>query len=184
MPEEHPASTGKAWPAEPRDGFTAVGRVVRAHALGGELRVHSFAASGINMQAGRTVYLDGVGRRVQRSRPDRDAWIVKLQGIGSRTAAEPYRGALIEVPDAEVRRESDESYFVHELVGLRVLTADGRELGRLVEVLQPGANDVYVVVGERGEILVPAIAEVIDRIDVREGVVVITPLPGLLDESK
>lgn len=184
MPGRDPERTGQGWPEEPREGFTAVGRVVRAHALGGELRVHPFAASGVNLQAGRAVYLDGVRRRVQRSRADRDVWIMKLQGIGSRTEAEPYRGALIEVPDAEVRRESDDSFFVHELIGLRVITGEGRELGRVVEVLQPGANDVYVVKGELGEILVPAIGEVIDRVDVREGVIVITPLAGMLDESK
>ena len=65
-----------------------------------------------------------------------------------------------------------------------MVTAGGEELGRITEVLQTGANDVYVVTGERGEILVPAIAEVIEAIDVSGGVISITPLPGLLDESK
>ena len=110
---------------------------------------------------------------------------MKLTGIGDRTTVEKLRGELLEAADNDVLRDDDESYFVHELVGLRVvLTATGEELGTVADVLQTGANDVYVVRGERGELLIPAIAEVIDRIDVSGGVISITPLAGLLDESK
>lgn len=174
----------REWPQDPREGYTAVGRVLRPHGLRGELRVSSFSASGVNLQAGRALYLDAKRRRVQRARPDRDAWIVQLDGLRDRDEAERYRGALLEAPDAEVERESDDSFFIHELIGLRVLTVDGQEVGELVDVLQPGANDVYVVRGEQGEVLVPAIGDVIDRVDVDGGVVFITPLPGMLDESK
>jgi 16S rRNA processing protein RimM len=174
----------RTWPQEPREGYTAVGRVLRPHGLGGELRIESFSASGVNLQAGRSVFLDGTRRRVQRARADRDAWIVHLQGLRDRTEAEGYRGALLEVLDGDVQRESEDSFFIHELIGLRVVTTEGRDLGELVEVLQPGANDVYVVRGEGGELLIPVIAEVIEHIDVMGGVVVITPLPGMLDESK
>ncbi|GIW19226.1 MAG: hypothetical protein KatS3mg064_2383 [Tepidiforma sp.] len=64
-----------------------------------------------------------------------------------------------------------------------MVTAAGEALGTLVEVLQPGANDVYVVHGARGEILVPAIGQVVQSIDLAAGRMVITPLPGMLDES-
>ncbi|MEX0783613.1 MAG: PRC-barrel domain-containing protein, partial [Dehalococcoidia bacterium] len=60
-----------------------------------------------------------------------------------------------------------------ELIGLRVVTVEGRELGVLKDVLQPGANDVYVVEGPEGELLLPAIGEVVVRIDVGEGVAVV-----------
>ena len=90
----------------------------------------------------------------------------------------------IEAPDADVQRDDDESFFIHELVGMRVVTSAGKELGRISEVLQSGAADVYVVKGETGEVLIPAIASVIERIDVKRGEVSITPLPGMLDESK
>lgn len=170
-------------PQEPREGYTAVGRVLRPHGLKGELRVQVFAAGAPNLQAGANVYLAGERRRVSRSREDRGAWLVTLQGISDRNAAEPWRGWLLEVQDEEVRRSDSESYFIHELLGLRVETEDGRELGRVTEVLQPGANDVYVVSGPGGEVLVPAIGEVVRRINVRDGLIIITPLVGMLDET-
>ncbi|WP_416223925.1 ribosome maturation factor RimM [Tepidiforma sp.] len=91
--------------------------------------------------------------------------------------------ASCETPDADVLRDDPESYFIHELIGLRVETVAGEYLGTLVEVLQPGANDVYVVAGPRGEILLPAIAQVITEIDLALQRMRITPLPGLLDDS-
>ncbi|MGD9935134.1 MAG: ribosome maturation factor RimM [Dehalococcoidia bacterium] len=169
---------------EPRDGYTAVGRVVRAHGLVGELRVVAFAEGAPNLQPGRQVWVAGVPLRVLRLRPTGDAWILESDRIRSRTMAEAFREQLVEVPDAEVRRASADSYFVHELIGLRVVTADGEELGELVEVMQPGANDVYVVRGPRGDVLIPAIADVVTVIDLPVGVMTITPLPGLLDGSQ
>ena len=119
-----------------------------------------------------------------RARPDQEAWILKLDGINDRGEVEALRGELLETPDAEVLRDDDESYFVHELIGLRVVTAEGREIGTLSEVMQPGSNDVYVVKSPHGEVLVPAIGEVVREISLASGRIVITPLPGMLDESE
>jgi 16S rRNA processing protein RimM len=159
--------------------------VLRPHGLRGELRVSAFSPTARNLQRGRPVYLGAVRHIVKRARQDREAWIIELDGLNGRDAAEPYRGELLETPDAEVLRDDADSYFVHELIGLRVVLREGgRELGSITEVLQTGANDVYVVHGETGEVLVPAIDGVIDEIDLHAGMVSITPLAGLLDESK
>jgi 16S rRNA processing protein RimM len=169
---------------EPREGYTGVGRVLRPHGLKGELRVMVFNPAAPNLQAGRLVYLAGQRRRVVRARHDRDAWILQLTGLDSRDDVETLRRHLVEVKDADLRRDDDDSYFVHELVGLRVVTDSGRELGRISEVIFTGANDVYVVKGAGREYLVPAIAQVVQRIDLPVSVMTITPMPGLLDESE
>jgi 16S rRNA processing protein RimM len=69
---------------------------------------------------------------------------------------------------------------VHDIVGLTVEAEDGRRLGQIQEVLRTGANDVYVVAGPLGELLIPAIADVVQSIDLEAGRVVVRPLPGLL----
>lgn len=121
---------------------------------------------------------------IVRARQDREAWILQFNDMSDRTDAEQYYQVLLEVPDSQVRRIDSESFFVHEIIGMRVVTEDGREVGRVVDVLQTGANDVYVVRGERGEVLVPAVGDVVKKIDARESFISITPLPGLLDESE
>ena len=174
----------QAEPLAPREGFTAVGVVTRAHGLHGELRVQAFAASAPNLQRGRRVFVRGERRTVTRARPDRGAWILQLSGLADRTAAEPLAGELIEAADADVRRDDSDSYFVHELIGLRVVTTDGRNVGLVTEVLQGGANDVYVAQGDTGEVLIPAVAGVVSAIDLSARVMCITPLAGMLDDTK
>jgi len=169
---------------EPREGFTAVGRVLRPHALRGEVRVEAFSPTARNIQRGRPVYLDGVRRIVLEARNDRGAWILRLGGLTDRNAVESLRGKLLETPDSEVLRDDDESYFIHELIGLRVSTTQGEELGSIVEVTPTGSNDVWVVRGERGDVLVPAIGDVVVSIDISAGQAFITPLVGMLDNSK
>ena len=130
------------------------------------------------------MFIGSVRRVVLRARLDRDAWILELEGLKDRQQVEALRGELLEAPDAEVIRDDDESYFVHELVGLRVIGTDGQAIGVVDDVLQSGAADVYVVKTATGELLVPAIADVISGISLRDGTIIITPLPGMLDESK
>ncbi|MFN0095410.1 MAG: ribosome maturation factor RimM [Dehalococcoidia bacterium] len=168
----------------PRPGFTAVGIVQRPHGIRGEIRATAFAHDAPNLQAGRTVCLQSISRRILRARPSKGVWILQLAGLGRREEVEGLYGELLEARDADVRRADPESYFVHELVGLRVETVDGEDLGTLVEVLETGANDVYIVQGPRGEVLIPAIGSVVASIDLPVGVMRITPLAGLLDEAK
>lgn len=148
------------------------------------MRVLVYSPTARNIQRGRPVYIAGIRRTIERARPDQDQWILKVSGIGERSVVEGLRGELLEAADSDVLRDDDESFFVHELIGLRVVTTSGEELGSISEVIQTGANDVYVVKGSAREVLVPAIAEVIEHIDVSGGVVSITPLAGMLDESK
>lgn len=161
-----------------------MGRVLRPHALRGELRVAAFSPTARNLQRGRPVYVDGIRRTVLRERLDRGAWILKLEGLDDRAQAEPLRGYLLETPDREVIRDDDDSYFIHELVGLQVVTTSGEAIGAITDVLQAGAADVYVVREGDREVLVPAIGQVVQSISLAEGTVVITPLAGMLDESK
>ena len=71
------------------------------------------------------------------------------------------------------------TYYHYQLIGLEVRTAEGDDLGRVVEVLATGGTDVYVVHGPRGEALLPATSEVVAAIDLEAGRMTVTPLPGM-----
>jgi len=118
--------------------------------------------------------LAGVNRRGK-------AYTVKLAGIDSVEAAETLRGAEIGLPRAEAPPLPQGHYFVDQLIGLRVVTSGGRDVGRVADVLATGANDVYVVRGDSGEVLIPAIRDVVLEINPADGLIRIEPLPGLLD---
>jgi 16S rRNA processing protein RimM len=118
-------------------------------------------------------------RRVERQRLQKDRVILKLAGIEDRTAAEALRGALVRVPIEQAVDLSPGSYFWHEIVGLRVRDTAGRVLGTVAEVLPTGSNDVYVVRSAEGELLLPAIKDVVRAIDRDQGLMTVELIPGL-----
>ena len=156
--------------------------MLRPHGNTGELRVAPFNADLPNLQPDGEVYLLGKRRRIERVRWDRGRVLLRLEGLERRGDVEDVRGALLEVAEGELVRHPD-THLVYEIVGLEVVREDGRSLGEVSEVLSTGANDVYVVKGPAGETLVPAIASVVQAIDVAGGVVRITNELSLGDET-
>lgn len=156
--------------------------MTRLHGTQGEVRIVAFNPEAPNLRAGRQVTVGDQSLQIRSIRPVNHGFLVMFQGVTAREDAEALQGLLIEVPEWTVRPD-DGAYFVHQLIGLDVFLPDGSRLGEVIDLLQPGANDVYVVAGPGGEVLIPAIAEVITEIDLANRRMVITPLPGLLNDS-
>lgn len=107
-------------------------------------------------------------------------YLLELKGETSLEAAERWRGAEVRVPAQLVPPLAADTYFHWQILGLTVVTEDGQVLGQVAEILQTGANDVYLVRGER-EILLPATREVVRQVDPATGRMVVHLLPGLAD---
>ena len=157
----------------------AVGRVVRAHGVHGEVAVRSLTERPERFSDGSTLRLeDGRTLTVERTRPHRNDLLVKFEELPDRTAAEGVRGAvLLAAPPEEPPAEG---WWVHEVVGWEVATEGGRALGQVREVLANPANDVWVT--DRGA-MIPAVREVILRVDPAAGRATVREIPGLLDQE-
>ena len=83
------------------------------------------------------------------------------------------------VPETAVPSLPEGEYFHYQIMGLQVLTEDGESLGRVSEILETGSNDVYVASGDSGELLIPALADVIREIRLSDGVMVVSLPDGL-----
>ena len=104
---------------------------------------------------------------------------VHLEGVESREDAERLRGAWISVPLSAATPLPPGRYYAGEVVGARVVSTDGESLGSVTEIMTTGSNDVYVVTGRGSELLVPAIADVVESYDADQGVLRIRMIPGL-----
>jgi 16S rRNA processing protein RimM len=105
---------------------------------------------------------------------------LELDGVDSREAAELMRGQEIALPLEDVPPLPQDTYYRWQIIGLRVLSEDGEELGTISEILETGANDVYIVRDPAGqELLLPAIESVILEVDLEAGVVRVHLIPGL-----
>ncbi|MBE3590265.1 MAG: 16S rRNA processing protein RimM [Firmicutes bacterium] len=162
--------------------YVSVGEVVAPHGIRGDVRLRP-ETDFPERFPGRRVRLgmEGPWRRILDARPHRGGlWILRLEGVSSREAAEALRGARLWVATAELPTLPAGRYYHHELIGLAVRTVDGRDLGRLAEILRTGANDVFVVRGPLGEVLLPALRSVVASVDLAAGAMTVAPPPGSL----
>jgi 16S rRNA processing protein RimM len=149
--------------------------------VGGEVSVQPLTEVGARFVPGSVLRLeDGRTLTVQASRPHRDRVLVKFEGVADRDHADALRGSvlLVDAADAPPIEERDR-YWIHEVVGLQVITEDGRPLGRIREVEANPANDLWVT--EDGA-LIPAVREVVVGVDLEAGRVTVRELPGLFEE--
>jgi 16S rRNA processing protein RimM len=112
----------------------------------------------------------------------KDSLLLKLAGCDDRDAAELLRDMLVQVPLDEAVPLDEGEYYHFQIVGVQVETESGEQLGQVVEVLETGANDVYLVRGPRGEVLLPAIEDVVRELDLEAKRMVVHLLPGMLEE--
>lgn len=109
-----------------------------------------------------------------------DHALISFDEVDTREAAEALRNSVLYVPVADAARPRRGEHYWHEIIGLRVIDPDGQEVGRVESILRTGSNDVYVVQGPKGEILIPAIEDAVARIDIAKGHLTLRPMPGLL----
>lgn len=105
--------------------------------------------------------------------------VLQLAGIEDRDAAAALRDWLVQVPENEAWKLPKGQYYWHQIIGLAVRTTDGRHLGTVADILETGANDVYVVAREGDELLLPAIKDVVRSISPEDGEIVVELLPGM-----
>jgi len=173
----------RSWPLpEGEVTHLVIGRVVAPRGIRGELKVVVETDDPERFHLLREVYLgDGLVRfQVRRVRlRGGQAWL-QLAGIDTRTAAEQWRDTYLYVPLEQALPLAEGEYYYYQIEGLTAITEEGQVLGRVAEVLPTGANDVYVVRGEEGEVLLPALKDVIVRIDLEAGTMVVRAPDGLL----
>lgn len=166
-----------------------VGRVVKPHGLHGEVSVHLLTdRPEVRFAVGAEVLLDGSPVVVASSRPHQGRWLVRFEHVADRTAAEGLRGAtLAGLPLAG--DEDADAFWVHELVGLRVLTEDGGLVGEVIDVVElPAAAGYDLLEVRRADgrtLFLPAADELVEAREAGDGweLVVVDPPAGLLDED-
>ena len=151
-----------------------------AFGVRGDVRVRLETDVLANLEAGRRVYV-GPNRdpiEVEAFHPGIKPRL-KLRGVRTREEARDMRGAEISLPLAEAAPLPEGSYYGVELIGVRVVANTGEAIGTVREVMVTGSNDVYLVRGAAGEVLVPAIPDVVQDFDPERRVLTIELIEGL-----
>lgn len=166
--------------------WAAVGEVTAPFGMRGEIKVRPLTDFPERFARTKTLYIgdERTPHTVEAARVQGLQVVLRLAGIAGVQAAEALRGATLWIPAAELLPLPQDSYYLHDLVGLRVRHVDGRMLGVVGDVLTGAGNDLLVVRDAQtgAETLLPAVKEFIKRVDVPAGELLVEPIPGLFDD--
>jgi len=161
-----PVSDGAA------DGIVMVGKVHGAFGVRGWLRVESFTEVELDILDYQPWIIDGREYHVGEGKPHGRGLVVRLEEIDDRDYAEAIRGKDIAVPSSQLPAAEPGEYYWRDLLGLKVTTVDGEDLGVIESMMETGSNDVMVVKGER-ERLLPWIDSTVIQVDLKARVVTV-----------
>ena len=162
-----------------------IGQIIKSHGLAGRVKALSYLESNRLLPSLKEARI-GPDRNsakrypIENVRPEgRTHFSLKIEGIEDRNAADALRGLSIFLPYDSLETLPEGEYYWEDLIGLSVVTEDGKPLGQIESIFPTGSNDVYVCKEGGREILLPAIAEVIRSVDIRAGTVVVRLLKGM-----
>ena len=162
-----------------------VGVISSTHGVRGEVKVFPTTDDVTRFRQLKKVYLD-TGREmlqleIQNVKFFKQFAILKFKGIDNINDIEKYRGKSLMIDREDAVDLEEDEYFIADMIGMKVCTEDGSEFGTLKDVMETGANDVYIIDSlEHGEVLIPAIRECILDVDMDEERMTIHLMEGLV----
>lgn len=166
------------------EGLLEVGQIVNTYGIKGFVKVNPLVDNNNQFKSFKTLYIQNKNNfkelQVEEVKFSKNQVLLKFSGIETIEQAESLRNYYLQAKRSDIKLEKG-AYFVVDLIGLEVYTEEGELLGILKEVLQPGANDVYVVEDKaKNEILLPVIPDVVKQVDIEGKKIVVKLLEGLI----
>ena len=168
-----------------RQEILEIGKIASAHGLKGEVKILPWCDDVTVLMAVKNLYVGNKTdkRKVEGAKQFKGMAILKLEGVNDIDEANKLRGKIVYASRDEIVKDED-AFFIVDLIGMDVVDADsGYEYGKITDVSETGANDVYHITKDGKTTLIPAIPLVVKNISLEENKMLITPLEGLFDED-
>ena len=162
--------------------FLNIGQIVNTHGLKGEMKVIPLTDDMYRFDDLEEIILDEKNIYIENVKYQKDRVILKLEGIDTIEQAEKLKKKYVKVPREESVELEEDTYFITDLMGCKVLDTEGFEYGNIFEVIQTPSNDVYWVKGKK-EVLVPVLKEIVLDININDQIITIRPVGDWMDED-
>lgn len=160
--------------------YIEFGKIVNTHGIKGEVKIYSYTDNPSNILKLKKVYIENNEYQVERIRLASNMFILKLKGIDRIEDTESIKNKEIFREVLNKEKESTDEFFVRDLIGLDVVNEEENKIGILSDIINTGANDIYVVKREaQKELLLPAIKQVVKNIDIKNKKIVVKIMEGL-----
>jgi len=184
MPEHAKRTAGT--PTNDVPAWLVVGKIRRPHGVAGDVLVEVYTDFPDRLKPNAVIYAgdDHIPLTIRRQRTHNDGILLGFDDYSTPEQVGRFRNQFLYIVEVDAMDLPEGEFYYHELQGLSVVDENGGSLGKVTEILQTGANDVYVVTNNAGrEILLPAIAEVILNVDLESKVIKAHLIPGLLAQK-
>lgn len=166
-----------------------VGKIVNTHGIKGEVKVIRITDFDERFSVGQKLiwtesnHSSLLELTVSGHRKHKNFDMLLFEEINGLNEAEKLKGGMLKVTEEDLTELEEGEYYYHEIIGSNVYTQDGEELGKIKEILSPGANDVWVIQRNgKKDLLIPYIEEIVKEIDIDKKEIRIDPMEGLLNE--
>lgn len=161
--------------------YLEAGKIVNTHGIKGEVKIMPYTDFPELLCEFDRLFLNKKEIFIERSRVAKNMVIAKIEGIDTPEQAEKLRNKILYMHRDDLELD-DDTYFIQDLIGIEVKDVDtGFVYGKITDVMQTSANDVYIIRGNDKEYLVPAIADVVISTDIENNLMTIRPLEGLFE---
>jgi 16S rRNA processing protein RimM len=160
-----------------------IGQTVNVFGIKGEIKIIPFTESFEIFERSPALIFGESPYKVSRIRIHKGAVLASLEGIDTREKAAELVGRLVKTEDKYLSPKEEDEYYWYELIGMKVTTVTGRDLGEVTQITPTGANDVLHVSNAAGEILLPMTDEVVVHIDTETNTMIVDPLEGLIPDD-
>jgi 16S rRNA processing protein RimM len=163
--------------------FLEIGRIRASHGVRGGMRIQILCDDPYRFIKLKQVFVgpERIPFRVLEVRLFDKQALLRLSGISSPEEVAPWREAFVYVSAVDIERLKPGEYYHHQILGLKVISDQGEELGEITEIIQTGSNDVYAVIKDQQELLLPALKDVILAIDLGQQIMTVHIPEGLRD---
>ena len=165
--------------------YFEIGQIVNTFGIKGVVKVNPFTDDISQFEKMDTILVEKKGNlqemQIEEVKYSKNQVLLKLKGIDTIEVAEQYRNCYLKLPREKAKKIPEGTYFIADLIGLEVVTDEGELLGKVDDIYNSGANDIYVIKDELGkQILLPAIKEVIKEINLEQEKITVHLLNGLI----
>jgi 16S rRNA processing protein RimM len=178
-------SSSKGSPKPVSERLVPLGEIVTTHGIDGWLRIKPYNPHTTLLVPSLQIWLEKEGARatheIEASRPHKGQFLVKLSGIRGIAEAAPRVGSVLLVEEGALDSLSSGEYYHYQVIGLEVFDTKGKRVGTVARTWSTPGGEIYVVASESKEHLIPAVKEIIEKVDLAAGTMVINPPDGLLD---
>ncbi len=162
-----------------------IGQIVNTYGIKGYLKIVPYTDDITRFEKLESIYIEVKKELkdfiIEDVKYSKNLVLLKLKGIDDINSAEIYKNCYIKISRSQAVKLPENSYFIVDLIGLNVYTDNDEELGNIIDVFSTGANDIYVVKNELGkQVLLPAISDVIKKVDIQNKKMIVHLIDGLI----